>query len=70
MKYVFDWETFNGCLGCLGILIGASLIIAVGYFLIHILLFLLPAIVSIASILAIPLAIGYLIREMFFKKVE
>lgn len=70
MKYVFDWQAFGGCLGCLGILIGASLIIAVGYFLIHILLFLLPAIVSIAIILAIPVGLFYAFKEMFFKKVE
>lgn len=53
MKYVFDWKAFGGCLGTLIVLalipVGAFIV----YFLVNTLLFLLPAILAIITILPV-----------------
>lgn len=70
MKYVFDWEAFGGCFGTLIVLALIPVGCFVVYFLFNAILFILPALVAILVILGIIYAIGYAIKEMFFKKVE
>ena len=70
MKYVFDREAFDGCLGGLAVLILIPVVAFAGYFLFHLLLFLLPAVVAGLILLAIPVILFYAFKEIFFKKVE
>lgn len=70
MKYVFDWEAFGGCLGMLVVLALIPIGAFVVYFIFNAILFILPAIVAGAIILAIPVGLFYAFKEMFFKKVE
>ena len=68
MKEVFDWKAFGGCFGGIAILIVIGIVILIGYFLINILLFLLPVILAGLVILAIPFLLWYLFKIMFFRK--
>ncbi|MBE6375777.1 MAG: hypothetical protein E7050_04855 [Lentisphaerae bacterium] len=70
MKYVFDWEAFGGCLGMLVVLALIPIGAFVVYFIFNAILFILPAIVAGAIILAIPVGLFYAFKEMVFKKVE
>ena len=70
MKHVFDWEAFGGCLGMLVVLALIPIGAFVVYFIFNAILFILPAIVAGAIILAIPVGLFYAFKEMFFKKVE
>ena len=58
MRTVFDWQAFGGC-------IGGLIVLALGG-----IACILPAIVAGLIILAIPVALWYVFKEMFFKKVE
>ena len=70
MKETFDWEAFKGCLILLVLLIVGPVVLFVGYFLFHVLLYILPAVVAAAILLAIPFLLWYAFKAMFFKKAE
>lgn len=54
-------EAVKGCAGCLVLIAVASVLLVVGYFIFHIILYLLPVAVAIIICLAVIYGIGYVI---------
>ena len=55
-------------LGCLGLLAGGAVLLLIGYFAFHIILYLLPCLVAIGLILAAIYGIGYVIYALLTGK--
>ena len=58
-------ETVKGCMGCLFLIAIIYVVAVIGYFVLNIILYLIPVVLAIAIGLAVLYGIGYVIYALF-----